>query len=129
MFRYQYYSYNYTAHSNRDIITFSFEKDHRWGLTDISIYDMSNKVEVMQDGGFKSGTLNAYCVCDDNLKPNKVKKSWVRSHSWEYDIDTFFSAVKLSQAVNTNIEHQYNISFWLENRGRSANVLVYMSAG
>jgi hypothetical protein len=122
------FSFVYTALSSTTIITFSFNKGGNWYLDDVSIFDTLNNVELIRDGGFESGTMYAYCVCDSNFKPTDRN----RYHRGVYvcEINGFFSAVKLSQAVDTITGREYNVSFWLQSQSGLDNVVatVYMSS-
>jgi len=124
------FSFVYTAVSNKAIITFSFNKGRVWYLDDVSIFDTSTKVELIEDGGFESGTLYAYCVCDSIFKPTApTDRGHYHRGAYVYEVNSFFSAVQLSQAVKTIAGRKYNVSFWLQSQGGLNNVVtVYMSS-
>ena len=120
------YSFIYTAISNTTIVTFSFGKENsEWNLDDVSIRDMTNNIELIEDGGFESGTFYAFCVCDSSIKQVKLSNN---RNSKVCEIKTLFSAVQLAQSVRTIPQRIYNISFWLQNqRGFDQQVTVYIS--
>lgn len=118
----------YTAPSNRTIITFSFDKGWNFYLDNVSIIDTSNNVELIKDGGFDSGTLYTYCVCDSSSQRTIPTKDY-NSGSYVCEVKNFFSSVQLSQSVNTIAGREYNVSFWLKSQsGRDNTVTVYMSS-
>jgi hypothetical protein len=125
------FSFIYTAVSHTSIITFSFKKGWNWYLDNVSIRDTISNVELIEDGGFESGTMYAYCVCDSNLQ--RTKPTTARySHTGSYvcEVKNFFSAVQLAQSVNTIVGRSYNVSFWLQSQGGGMdnNAAVYMSS-
>ncbi len=124
------FSFTYTAVSHTSIITFSFKKGWNWYLDNISIRDTISNVELIDDGGFESGSMYAYCVCDSNMQPTKPTAArYGQTGSYVCDVKNFFSAVQLSQSVNTIAGRNYNVSFWLEPQGGfDKNVAVYMSS-
>jgi hypothetical protein len=48
--------------SNSDVIKFAFDKGWSWYLDDLSVRDILTNAELIDNGGFESGTLNTYCV-------------------------------------------------------------------
>ena len=124
-----YYSTFYTAQSDRSIITFHLGDKSRVDLDDISIYDIVNKSELIEDGGFESGTLSSYCLCESSTSQVKADRFFAHSAPYILEMSTFFSPTKLSQLVYTTPGQKYNVSFWLPNRfGSNKNHLtVFMS--
>ncbi|CAF1274079.1 unnamed protein product [Adineta steineri] len=126
--KYWYFSYGYIAQANTSIITFVFAQRSRWNLDDLSIYDSLNNIELIEDGSFEGGSLYAYCECGAKFRTNELTAKSNHSGSYSYEPSSFFSLIKLSQAVDTIVGRNYNISFWLKNQGFGKNsVSVYMS--
>ncbi|CAF1408426.1 unnamed protein product [Adineta steineri] len=126
--KYWYFSYGYIAQANTSIITFVFAQRSRWNLDDLSIYDSLNNIELIEDGSFEGGSLYAYCECGAKFRMNELTARSNHSGSYSYEPSSFFSLIKLSQAVDTIVGRNYNISFWLKNQGFGKNsVSVYMS--
>ncbi|CAF1307344.1 unnamed protein product [Adineta steineri] len=126
--KYWYFSYGYIARANTSIITFVFDEGSQWNLDDLSIYDSLNNIELIEDGSFEGGSLYAYCECGAKFRTNELTTKSNHSGSYSYEPSSFFSLIKLSQAVDTIVGRNYNISFWLKNQGFGENsVSVYMS--
>ena len=123
------YSSVYMAQSDTTIITFSFDKGGYWHFNSVSIRDMSNNRELIEDDGLGNCMINTYCVCDSNPSSIQSKKSNQYSNFTVCEINNFNSAVQLSQSVNTISGHGYNVSFWLQSQTSLNNhVTVYMSS-
>ena len=116
----------YTSQSKRGIITFNFPEGSHYYLGNVSIWDTVDNVDLIEDGGFESGTLTTYCVCDDSSSPTKLTKD---SSGYVYEADTFFAPATLSQPVNTIEGRNYSVSFWLKADifSKRGSVSVYMS--
>ena len=92
---------------------------------------MLNNDELIEDGGFESGTLYSYCVCDSSFQPTKPQKLNIDGRETNVcKVNAFFSAVQLSQQVNTIPGHNYNVRFWLTGQSsfKDREVTVYMSS-
>jgi hypothetical protein len=127
-FRFQYFSFEYMGQSNSDVITFAFDKGRSWYLDDLSGRDILTNAELIDNGGFESGILNTYCVCSGDFCPSTTTIFLMHTGSYAYDPSNFFSAVKLSQSLDTIPRRNYNVSFWLNKGSREESPLtVYIS--
>ncbi len=126
-FQFQYFSFSYTAKSNADVITFSFNKGWDWYLDDLSVRDVLTNTELVDDGGFESGTLNSYCVCFESFEPSTITHT-KHSGSYACEAQNFFGDTKISQSLNTIPNRNYNISFWLyKHTSWESPLTVYMN--
>jgi hypothetical protein len=127
-FQFQYFSFPYTGQSNSDVITFAFDKGWTWYLDDLSVRDLLTGVELIDNGGFESGTLNTYCVCSGDFRRSSTTTFTQHNGLYACDASNFFSAVKLSQSLNTIPKRNYKISFWLQqNAPLESPLTVYMN--
>ena len=109
------------------MITFSFDEGFTWYLDNISVIDTSANTELMNNGDFETGSLNAYCVCSGRL--DSIHSRFPdHSGSYVYDARNMIDSTKLSQALNTIPGRNYNVSFWLNKPfGFESPLKVYMS--
>jgi hypothetical protein len=93
--------------------------------------DTLDGTELIEDGGFESGTMYAYCLCDSSFVRTKPTQYHQHSGTYRCQIENFFSSVQLSQAVNTIAGRKYNVRFWLQGTSFFSfenRATVYMSS-
>ena len=124
-FDYTSYSKLYKAASTRTIITFAFRHDQSyWCLDDVSVFDVSSKIELVTNGHFENNLSNGFIHCNSDgnnsttlffpsAHPHNGKRSFCDGNVSLPDY--------LSQTLHTKIGQIYRVSFWLQNKGNAPN--------
>ncbi|CAF1128629.1 unnamed protein product, partial [Didymodactylos carnosus] len=125
-FNYTYYQYTYRATSNLTTLTFAFRQDPSyWCLDDISVImsNSSNNVNIISNGGFESGSLENYTICNPSgTQPSgRSTQTYAYSGNYSYVDGSYASGDYLTQTFITVRQKQYRIGFWLKNSGYSPN--------
>ncbi|CAF1366132.1 unnamed protein product [Rotaria sordida] len=129
-FNYTHYSYTYVAKFSRTTLIFAFQhKPARWCLDDISVR-MNNSNEYIVDGGFESGVLSSYSLCNpsNSSSSGKIATQCIKTGSYSYLDGSYPKPDYLSQTFSTQPSYVYKINFWLCNLGsaqNSMNVTIY----
>ncbi|CAF1392098.1 unnamed protein product [Rotaria sordida] len=129
-FNYTHYSYTYVAKFSRTTLIFAFQhQPARWCLDDISVR-MNNSNEYIVDGGFESGVLSSYSLCNPSNSSSigKIATQCIKTGSYSYLDGSYPKPDYLSQTFSTQPSYVYKINFWLRNLGsaqNSMNVTIY----
>ncbi|UJR38015.1 hypothetical protein I4U23_030697 [Adineta vaga] len=130
-FKYTYYSKVFEATATQMMITFAFRHDPSyWCLDDVSIMDISSRVELVNNGDFENNPSNGFFRC--NSYGNSSTILFIASpHSYNGKRSFCDGSVGrpdyLTQKLKTKIGRIYHLSFWLQNMDdltNSARVLL-----
>ncbi len=124
-FSFTYYSKLYTAVSNETILTFAFRNDPSyWCLDNVSVFDISSKIELIIDGQFNNDSTVGFIRCNPY---GNISTSFFLPPAGPYNGKRSFCDGSvglpdyLSATLNTIIGQIYEVSFWLQNKGHPPN--------